>query len=76
MPKVSKKDEKNQAALQPVPMVMDADEDSQPSTSGATAKLKFPPMSAFDQNGRKVEFRRVRSGHLFDSVGSSKTTCK
>lgn len=59
MPKVSKKDVKDQAALQPVPMVMDADDDNQPSTSGAQPTLKFPPMSVFDQNGRKIEFRRV-----------------
>ncbi|CAL8469564.1 g9105 [Coccomyxa elongata] len=59
MPKVSKKDAKEQAALQPVPMVMDADDDNQPSTSGAQPTLKFPPMSVFDQNGRKIEFRRI-----------------
>jgi hypothetical protein len=59
MPKVTKKDVKEQAALQPVPMVMDADEDSHPSTSGTHAVPKFSPISVFDQNGRKVEFRRV-----------------
>jgi len=59
MPKVSKKDAKEQAALQPVPMIMDADDANQPSTSGAQPAPKFPPMSVFDQNGRKVDFRRV-----------------
>ena len=59
MPKVSKKDAKEQAALQPVPMVMDADDDNQPSTSGAKNTTKFPPLSVFDQNGRKIDFRRV-----------------
>lgn len=59
MPKVSKKDAKEQAALQPVPMVMDADDDNPPSTSEAQSAPKFPPMSVFDQNGRKVDFRRV-----------------
>ena len=56
---MSKKDVKEQAALQPVPMVMDADDDNQPSTSGAQPTLKFPPMTVFDQSGRKIEFRRV-----------------
>ena len=32
----------------------------QPETDAAPLKqLKFPPISAFDQNGKKLEFRRV-----------------
>jgi hypothetical protein len=36
----------------------------QPSTSGAAHRPTFAPLSAFDQSGRRVEFRRVRAGGL------------
>lgn len=36
----------------------------QPSTSGAPHRPSFAPLSAFDQSGRRVEFRRVRAGGL------------
>ena len=63
MPKVTRKDDKEQAALQPVPTAMDTDAGDQPSTSGlgVLQPHKFPPLSVLDQSGRKVEFRRVRS---------------
>ena len=57
MPKVTKKTSKEEEALRPIPTAMDTDADDGPSTSGA--KVKFAPMSAIDQNGRKIEFRRV-----------------
>ena len=57
MPKVTKKTQKEEQALRPVPTAMDTDADDGPSTSGA--KIKFAPMSVFDQNGKKIEFRRV-----------------
>ena len=57
MPKVTKQTQKEEQALRPVPTAMDTDADDTPSTSGA--KIKFAPMSVFDQNGKKIEFRRV-----------------
>ncbi len=56
---MSRKDVKEQAALQPVPTQMDTDVADQPSISGAHTPRKFPPMSVLDQGGRKVDFRRV-----------------
>ncbi len=61
MPKVSKKAGRIEAAvLEATPLPMETADDEQPSTSGAAPKPSFAPMSAFDQNGRRVEFRRVR----------------
>ena len=61
MPKVSKKAGRDEAAvLEAVPLPMETADEEQPSTSGAAPKPSFAPMSAFDQNGRRVEFRRVR----------------
>ena len=57
MPKVTKKTSKEEEALRPVPTAMDTGVEDGPSTSGAN--IKFAPMSVFDQNGRKIEFRRV-----------------
>jgi len=57
MPKVTKQTQKEEQALRPIPTAMDTDADDAPSTSGA--KVKFAPMSVFDQNGKKIEFRRV-----------------
>ena len=57
MPKVTKKTSMEDEALRPIPTAMDTDVDDGPSTSGA--KIKFAPMSVFDQNGKKIEFRRV-----------------
>lgn len=31
----------------------------QPETDAAPLRAKFPPISAFEQNGKKSEFRRV-----------------
>ena len=63
MPKVTRKDDKEQAALQPVPTAMDTDDGSPPSTSalGVQQPHKFPPLTALDPSGRKVDFRRVSS---------------
>ena len=58
MPKVTKKTLKDEQGLRPVPTAMETDADDAPSTSGA--KIKFAPMSVFDQNGKKIDFRRVR----------------
>ena len=57
MPKVTKKSLKDEQGLRPVPTAMETDADDAPSTSGA--KIKFAPMSVFDQNGKKIDFRRV-----------------
>ena len=63
MPKVTRKDVQEQAALRPVPTAMDTDDGNPPSTSalGVQQPHKFPPLSSLDQSGRKVEFRRVRT---------------
>lgn len=61
MPKVSKKAGREEAAvLEAAPLPMETADDEQPSPSGAAPKPSFAPISAFDQNGRRVEFRRVR----------------
>ncbi|CAK0784452.1 hypothetical protein CVIRNUC_007656 [Coccomyxa viridis] len=57
MPKVTKKTLKDELGLRPVPSAMETDADDAPSTSGA--KIKFAPMSVFDQNGKKIDFRRI-----------------
>ncbi|KAA6425363.1 MAG: RNA-binding pno1-like [Trebouxia sp. A1-2] len=56
MPKVSKKD--NRTPLQevaPVPM----DPNAEAVESAGPSKPQFAPLSAYEQNGKKVEFRRV-----------------
>lgn len=39
---------------------MAVDRDSTVGTATEPMKPKFAPMSAFEQNGKKIEFRRVR----------------
>jgi len=56
MPKVSKKD--NRTPLQevaPVPM----DTNAEAVEPAGPSKPQFAPLSAHEQNGKKVEFRRV-----------------
>ena len=78
MPKVSKKEGRAAAAvLEAVPLpVESAAEDErpaasipaqgeQPSSSAPTLKPSFAPVSAFDQSGRRVEFRRVCARPLY-----------
>lgn len=73
MPKVSKKEGRAAAAVLeavPLPMETTAEDErpaasapaqgEQPSTSAPAPKPSFAPVSAFDQSGRRVEFRRVR----------------
>ena len=65
MPKVTKKQGQSplvEAAPTALDTVTPADE--QPSTSGQPLAPKFPPLSAFEQSGKKIEFRRVRV-HMF-----------
>lgn len=75
MPKVSKKEGRAAAAVLeavPLPTETTAEDErpaalapaqgEQPSTSAPAPKPSFAPVSAFDQSGRRVEFRRVRPG--------------
>ncbi len=56
MPKVSKKD--NRTPLQEVaPVAMDTNAEA--VESAGPNKPQFAPLSAYEQNGKKVEFRRV-----------------
>jgi len=55
MPKVSKKD-KQSSLVEAAPMAIDSGDE--PSTS-QPQQHSFPPLSAYDQNGKKIEFRRV-----------------
>ena len=63
MPKVSKKDVRTPLQeVGPVPM------DSNTEAAGAAepagpSKPQFAPLSAYEQNGKKIEFRRVCSSH-------------
>lgn len=58
MPKVSKKD--NRTPLQEVaPVSMDTNAEA--VEIAGPSKPQFAPLSAYEQNGKKVEFRRVRS---------------
>ena len=62
MPKVTKRDKKNDILVEAAPMAMDAEagvgmnaeEELQPGV-----KPKFAPVSSYEENGRKIEFRRV-----------------
>lgn len=66
MPKVTKKIARNDDLLQPVSGApMDTSEPQPPTTDAAPSDgipaPKFAPLSAFEQNGARVEFRRVRT---------------
>lgn len=68
MPKVTKKTARNDDLLQPVagaPMDTSPPEPEPPTTDAAPSDglpaPKFAPLSAFEQNGARVEFRRVRT---------------
>jgi RNA-binding protein PNO1 len=52
MPKVSKKD-KEDPLQDAAPMALDAED------GGQAAKPKFAPLGAYEQNGKRIEFRRV-----------------
>ena len=61
MPKVSKKDARTPLQeVAPVPMDVNAEVQEPASTS----KPQFAPLSAYEQNGKKVEFRRVGTKHV------------
>lgn len=56
MPKVSKKDTRTPLQeVAPVPM----DTNSEATEPAGPSKPQFAPLSAYEQNGKKVEFRRV-----------------
>lgn len=59
MPKVAKKTSRSDELLQPVTVA--AMDTSEPPTNDAAPSdaPKFAPLSAFEQNGARVEFRRV-----------------
>ena len=62
MPKVTKKDKHNDLLVDAAPMALDTD--AGVGLNGAAAqqpglKPKFAPVTAYEENGRKIEFRRV-----------------
>ena len=62
MPKVSKKDTRTPLQeVAPVPM----DTNSEATEPAGPSKPQFAPLSAYEQNGKKVEFRRVRAVNRF-----------
>ena len=67
MPKVTKRDQKNEILVEAAPMAIDADAGglspqtaaAATTTNAAPPKPKFAPITTYEENGRKVEFRRV-----------------
>lgn len=61
MPKVSKKDVRTPLQeVGPVPM----DSNTEAAAAAEPSKPQFAPLSAYEQNGKKTEFRRVCSSGL------------
>ena len=58
MPKVSKKGEAS-LLVEAAPMAIDRSEEAAEPSGREPLKPQFPPLNAFDQSGRKIEFRRV-----------------
>ena len=58
MPKVSRR-ERQQPLMEAAPVALEGRE--APGNLGEAVKPKFTPLSAFEQDGKKVEFRRVRA---------------
>jgi RNA-binding protein PNO1 len=62
MPKVTKRDKQNDLLVEAAPMTVDAEggvlEAAGPSGTAAT-RPKFAPITAYEENGKKIEFRRV-----------------
>lgn len=57
MPKVSKKDTRTPLQeVAPIPM----DTNAEAGEAAGPSKPQFAPLSAYEQNGKKVEFRRVQ----------------
>lgn len=64
MPKVSKKDVRTPLQeVGPVPMDSNAEPAGAAEPAGPS-KPQFAPLSAYEQNGKKIEFRRVSSSQL------------
>lgn len=61
MPKVSKRDKQNDLLVEAAPMTVDAEGGGleAPGPSVAAARPKFAPITAYEENGKKIEFRRV-----------------
>lgn len=60
MPKVTKKSQQDDILQEAAPIAIESGvEEMQQEEAGGALKPKFPPLSAFDQNGRRIEFRRV-----------------
>lgn len=58
MPKVNKKAGDKDDPLQPAaPVAMEAGSEEGPEAAGP--RPKFAPLSAYEQNGRRIEFRRI-----------------
>lgn len=66
MPKVTKKTAAADELLQPAAPMMDIEAGTEEAPhaaegagGGAAPKPKFPPLSSYEQNGKRIEFRRV-----------------
>lgn len=66
MPKVTKKTAAADDLLQPAASMMDIEAGTEEAPhaaegagGGAAPKPKFPPLSSYEQNGKRIEFRRV-----------------
>ena len=68
MPKASKKDAR--APLQEVAPVA-REVNTEVSEPASTSKPQFAPLSAYEQNGKKVEFRRARFFCIWGHVASA-----
>jgi len=60
MPKVTKKDKNDDILVQAAPMAIDTeDAPAVDQEASPGVRPKFAPLSAYEENGKKVEFRRV-----------------
>ena len=68
MPKVTKKDVRNPLQeVAPVPM----DTNAEATEPAGPSKPQFAPLSSYEQNGKKIEFRRVCKAAGYPHTGSS-----
>lgn len=66
MPKITKRNATDEILTEAAPMSLDADDagvipsGSSPAEEGPSVRPKFAPVTAYEENGRKIEFRRVQ----------------
>jgi len=62
MPKVSKREKNNDLLIEAAPMSLDVEAgvlDGPTQQDKPGVKPKFAPVTAYEENGKKIEFRRV-----------------